>query len=197
MTIHALILAGGRGERLGQVRKALLRFGGMTLLERTASIMRQAGSPLLVASGPGPAPAWPQGMCLPDAEHFHLGPMAGIAAAAAHLRPTAGADDILVSVAVDTPFLPTDFCPRLVAALEQADAAFAAWGDDFYPTNAAWRIPALVALLEQAKPDSPRQALRQLGAIPVTWTEPANPFANLNTPADLVALARRAGARPE
>lgn len=197
MTVHAVILAGGRGDRLGHVLKAQLRFGGTTMLERTTSILRQAGSPLLIASGPGPAPAWPQGHCLRDAEQSHMGPMAGIAAAVAHLRPFAGADDILVSAAVDTPFLPADYCTRLVAALAGADAAFATWGNDVYPTNAAWRLSALVTVLEQARPASPRQALGQLRAVPVEWSDRQNPFANLNTPGDLVALARRTVARGE
>lgn len=121
--------------------------------------------------------------------------MAGIAAALHHLRNRAGTDDLLLSVAVDTPFLPSDYAERMVSALEGgANAAYAAWGDQIYPTNAIYRLSALSSLGAASMPDSPKRLLKSLDARPVDWSAPASvdPFANLNTLTDLITLVRRA-----
>lgn len=177
MTIYGVILAGGQGSRLGHVRKAELRLGGMRLRDRVAARLRKH-----------------VGAILPDVPDLPgvSGPLGGIVSAVRHLAKTASADDILISVAVDTPFLPTDYVPRLGAALDHAPAAYVAWADNFYPTNAAFRFGAIADLPERAaEMGSPRRLLQGLGAIPVTWDESDDPFANLNTLADLIALSRR------
>jgi molybdopterin-guanine dinucleotide biosynthesis protein A len=193
MIVHALILAGGRGSRLGDVRKAEIRIGGRGLLDRVAD--RLADLPLLVSTGPGAGRQIGRGIGLADHAPSHDGPMAGIAAALHHLRDRAGPDDLLLSVAVDTPFLPSDYAERMVGALKGgANAAYAAWGDQIYPTNAIYRLSALYSLAPAAMPDSPKRLLKSLDARPVDWSAlaSADPFANLNTLADLIALGRRA-----
>ncbi len=193
MTVHALILAGGRGSRLGDVRKAGIRIGGRTLLARV--IDRLSGMPVLISTGPGPAQAPAEGIALADQASSHNGPMAGIEAALRYLQDRANQDDLLLTVAVDTPFLPADYCARMIGALEAgAKAAYAAWGPDIYPTNAIYRLSALHPLARETLPDSPKRLLQNLGALPVDWsgTSEDNPFANLNILADLIALGRRA-----
>ncbi len=195
MTTYALILAGGRGERLGDVRKAGLRIGGKTLLNSVAE--KLSGLSILVSTGPGPSPGFGIGVEIADASDDFEGPMAGISAAVRHLRPSAGPDDLLLTVAVDTPFLPRDFAARMIASItEESNAAFAAWGDQIYPTNAIYRLDALNRRLADTPPRSPKFLLQSLGAAKVDWAghEKADPFANLNTLADLIALGRRAGA---
>jgi Molybdopterin-guanine dinucleotide biosynthesis protein A len=193
MIVHALILAGGRGSRLGDVRKAGLRIGGRTLLARVAE--RMSGMPLLISTGPRPEATLAEGIALADQASAHNGPMAGIEAALRHLRDSAHEDDLLLTVAVDTPFLPADYRARMIAALDAgAPAAYAAWGSDIYPTNAIYRLSALHALAPANLPDSPKRLLQNLGAVPVDWSAACedNPFANLNILADLVTLGRRA-----
>ncbi len=193
MTLHALILAGGRGSRLGDVRKGEIRIGGKRLLDLVTARLAEAN--LLLSTGPGASISTAQGVSIADEGADFAGPMAGIRAAVSYLRPQAQPEDLLVTVAVDTPFLPADFTPRLTDALEtDANAAFASWGEAFYPTNAIYRLPALVAHLAEHNPDSPKRLLQGLGAIAVDWSTlaPQNPFANLNTLADLVSLGRRA-----
>ncbi len=198
MSVHALILAGGRGSRLGNVDKGRLRLGNQILLDRVADRLRGAREPILVSVGPDwdgrPVPGIP----LPDPDLPLGGPMAGLVAAARHLSDV-GSTDLLVTVAVDTPFLPKDFVSRLVAAMaDGANAVQAAWRDDSYPTNAIWRLSALGALHAPADsaalPHSPGKLLQQLDAGRVDWadTHDENPFANLNTLEDLTSLARRA-----
>jgi len=192
MNIHALILAGGEGSRLGGVCKAGLRIGGTRLIDRVSARLDGAVRPLLVSVGHDAMPV-PTGLyALPDAAGPRAGPMAGLAAGLRHLRTRASGDDILVTLAVDTPFLPADYVARLVApvAAGTSAASYAVWGEAFYPTNAAWRIAALSG---RALPASPRALLDMLGATPVSWPASSpDPFANLNTLADLVALQERA-----
>lgn len=193
MSVHALILAGGQGSRLGDVRKAGLRIGGITLLERVAR--RLHNIPILLATGPGNPPGFGLGVEIPDDSAAHEGPIAGISAALRHLAPRAAPDDLLLTLAVDTPFLPEDYATRMIATLAiGADAAYAAWGDQIYPTNAIYRLGPTQLQMRAAQPNSPKALLRSLGAVEADWTAQAeeNPFANLNTLADLVSLGRRA-----
>lgn len=195
MTTYALILAGGRGSRLGDVRKARLRIGGRTLFERVTEHLPPEN--LLVSTGPGAAEDFGAGIPIRDSGPSFAGPMAGLVAATEYLRPLAGEDDLLLTTAVDTPFLPADYRAHMLRVLENgAEAAYAAWGEAFYPTNAIYRLPALMAFLAQQTPDSPKRLLHGLGAIAIDWRGlcAENPFANLNGLADLIALGHRANA---
>jgi molybdopterin-guanine dinucleotide biosynthesis protein A len=158
----------------------------MTRVTRQLSTCHQ---PVLTSAGAADA----TGTALID-DPGVAGPIAGLAAAVRHLRERADAGDVLVSVAVDTPFLPDDYVARLTAPLDTVPGAFAIWKDNFYPTNAAFRLAAIADLPERAADHgSPRGLLGALGAVAVRWPgDRPDPFASLNTLADLVALARRA-----
>jgi Molybdopterin-guanine dinucleotide biosynthesis protein A len=190
--LHAIILAGGAGERLGGARKSDLRVGGRPLIHRVAEALGASDNPLLVATGPGTSlPLLPQNaIAIPDEEVEHTGPVAGLAAAVTALDRRGIREGLLLSVAVDTVFLPTDFADRLSAAIGNAAAAAAAWQGQLYPTNALWRLENLSRALPGAR--SPRSLLASLGAVAVNWTGPVDPFANLNTLDDLLELQRRA-----
>lgn len=192
-TIHAVILAGGRGSRLGAVRKADLLIDGQRLLDRVAARFSGISGKFLLSIGRYGEIALPAGaVALADAENESQGPLAGIAAAAQHLAAFGRPDDLLISVAVDTPFLPADYVARL-AAISGA-AGYASFGETFYPTNAAWRLgPLREALARYPGNAGPRALLRDMAATPVQWSGTGpDPFANLNSFADLLALQRRA-----
>jgi molybdopterin-guanine dinucleotide biosynthesis protein A len=195
-SIFGVIIAGGQGHRLGGVRKADIRIGGVRLIERVARVLGALERPLMVATGPeandlvlGPQ-FWPAS----DIEGSQGGPLAGLAAAVLDLQWRGILDGILVSVAVDTPFLPDDYVARLLSGLDTSPASFAGWKDAFYPPNAAWRLEAIADLPERLGETASLKELHQrLGAARVSWDEAeANPFDNLNTLADLVALGERA-----
>lgn len=200
MIVHALILAGGQGSRLGLIRKDQIRLGGMSLLERVSARFHDAGANVLISAGRETGLQGDSENVVTDLDLPIGGPLAGLVAAAARLEGFDG-DDVLVSAAVDTPFLPDDFVRRLVAALDDgALAAQAAWHGNLYPTNAIWRLSALADLLRLARdgtaPNSPKALLALLDAKTVDWadTHSMDPFTNLNTLDDLVSLARRARA---
>lgn len=195
---HAVIIAGGQGERLGGVRKADLRIGGVRQIDRVMAALGEVAEPILVGSGPMSRQLTLPANCLavPDLESPCAGPLAGLAAAVAWLADSGITTGLLISVAVDTPFLPDSFVRRMIDGLGDASAAYAAWGTDFYPPNAVWQIATLQDLPQQmvyAKAPASLKALqRSLGAQRVDWAngETANPFTNINTIADLVALQR-------
>lgn len=198
-TTAGLILAGGRGERLGGTIKSELVVGGVRLLERVAS--RLAGcAPLLVAHGriePALLGLEARMMAVPDLDGDYAGPLAGLAGAIAYLNGLAGVPELLISVAVDTPFLPEDFVGRLVDGLGEAPAAIASYGGQPYPTNSIWRVARFRDLPERIAAGSAPRSLKSLcseaGGIEVEWPVAAggDPFGNVNTPGDLAEMERR------
>jgi molybdopterin-guanine dinucleotide biosynthesis protein A len=198
--LHAVILGGGAGSRLGGISKWRLRVGGQTMLDRVSQRLDGIPGPILFSCGPAAGHLdYPSDyQMIADLDAQHRGPLAGLAAAVAWLTEAGFVNGALVSVAVDTPFLPEDYVSRLLAALPAAPAAYASWGDTFYPTNAAWRLdrlanlPGLMAAADG--PSSPKALQRLLGAVPVDWSGDLaeNPFVNANTLSDLIALQKRA-----
>lgn len=196
---HAVIIAGGRGERLGGVRKADLRFGGKRLIDLVANALGHVASPLMIAAGPLDDGRGKRdgAVTVLDLDAPLRGPLAGLAAAIAALRTRGSSDGLLVSVSVDTPFLPDNFVAAMLESLGDAPAAFAGWGADFYPPNAIWRIEALVDLpdlvMGETAPASLKGLQARMGARHVDWIGrcAVNPFLNVNTMADLLTLERR------
>jgi molybdopterin-guanine dinucleotide biosynthesis protein A len=196
---HAVIIAGGKGERLGGVRKAALRIGGRRLVDRVTEALGPVALPLMIATGPADDGRGERdgAVRVTDLDASLGGPLAGLAAAVAALKRQAIDSGLLVSVAVDTPYLPDDFVAVMADELGDAPAAFAGWGADFYPPNAIWRIEALAALPERVMagtaPGSLKGLQASMGAQLVDWTarSAVNPFLNVNTMADLLLLERR------
>lgn len=199
MNVVGLILAGGSGSRLGAVRKWQLRMGGETLIARVAAPLRSGADEILISARPDESDLSGFGAVVPDLDLPIGGPMAGLVAAMNHLSLSGAADTVILSVAVDTPFLPPNYASRLLAALAQGHQAVAAgWRGNSYPTNAAWRLSALLGLRDRmvdgSDISSPSVLLKLLNAPLVDWAAETDedPFANINTLSDLIALTERA-----
>lgn len=193
MTVAGAVLAGGLSRRMGGGDKPLLAIGGRTLLDRTITrLAPQVGRLLLNANG-DPARFAAHGLEVrADVLDGHCGPLAGILTgldwAAEH-----GAGWLLTAAA-DTPLLPADLYERLEAARAAQDAvvAMAVSGGRNHPVFALWPV-ALRDDLRRALVD---EGLRKLGAfadryplVRVEWPIlPFDPFFNVNTPEDVVAL---------
>jgi molybdopterin-guanine dinucleotide biosynthesis protein A len=199
--IAAVILAGGEARRLGGAVKANIEIGGMRLLERVAGVLADAETILVAHGRLDPALlALPAGMVpIADPAGALRGPAAGLAAAAAWVAARRETPELIVSAAVDTPFLPANFLARLRGAMSaDIEAAIAGYGDEIYWTNALWRRTALARLLapgigRTASAGGIKAFARGVRMIVVRWPETAagDPFANVNTPLDLAELARR------
>ncbi|MFL6673718.1 MAG: gephyrin-like molybdotransferase Glp [Massilia sp.] len=120
-SITGLILAGGRGTRMGTVDKGLQPFRGSTMaanvLERLApqvsSVAINANQNLETYGALG-VPVWPD-----DTTGF-AGPLAGLEAGMRRCTTP-----YLLTAPCDSPFLPPDLAERLFAALREQDADLA------------------------------------------------------------------------
>ena len=198
-SVAGLILAGGRGRRMGGIDKPFAILGGRPLIAHViARAGRQVGRLAISAAGDGgrfvgfdlPVVADPP--CGGGLEAF-AGPLAGVLAgldwAAALPAPGVGA---LAVFPTDTPFLPDDFVERGLAALDGgADVAMASSGDRLHPAVAVWaaglgdRLRRLVVEAGLRRADSIPEHFR---VVRVDYPAmPSDPFFNVNTPDDLAA----------
>ncbi|MFC3227808.1 NTP transferase domain-containing protein [Marinibaculum pumilum] len=185
----AVILAGGRGERMGGQDKCLLEVGDRTILARILDILRPDVDEVLISAN-GFRPRFAAYGCpvLPDSPDLAgQGPLAGLAAAAA-ARP----DRAIVSVPGDAPFLPVGLAAALLDAATDRPVFLRYAGDD-HPTIAAYpagTLDGLPAWLADTGRRAVKAWLEQLGALPLDWPqgpkeEVADPFLNVNRPTDL------------
>lgn len=139
-----LVLAGGRGRRLGRP-KGSISFEGTTLAERAAAVLWPLCGSVLISVAEGarnPAPAYPT---LVDGPPAGRGPLAGLDAAFA----VTGDADLLV-LACDYPFVTQELLRRLAAATSDAENLIMMTdcaGRD-HPLVALWRRDAARAVRE-------------------------------------------------
>jgi len=192
--IAAVVLMGGRGERLGGADKALLEIGGRTMLSRVLEAT-QGCSPLLLATGRAARPELDQ-ISVTDIAGDYAGPLAGVAAAVNALADSSITH--LFSLAVDTPFFPADFLAQALPLIGDADVVLGAYGAQDYPPNSLWRLSALADLPEEVRAGTAPRSLKRLAErlrsvrLDYATLAPQDPFANANTPQDLANLRRRA-----
>jgi molybdopterin-guanine dinucleotide biosynthesis protein A len=186
--IAGLILAGGAGSRLGFVDKALVELQGATLL---GCVLARLGGQVdeIAISANGDAGRFaPLGLTvLADGALAGKGPLAGVAAGLAWAARRGAAS--VVSVPVDTPFVPGDLVARLGPA-----PSVAVWRGRQHHLVAHWPVAALPVLRDfLAAPGSckVRDALALCGARQVEFGGDEDPFLNINTPADLAAARAR------
>ncbi len=121
--ITGLILAGGRGSRMGGVDKGLQTFNGMPLALTTLTRLQMGGgvSQIMINANRNLAAYESLGTAVwPDGLADYAGPLAGFLTGLERCETP-----FLVTVPCDTPLLPLDLVPRLAAALEAQDADIA------------------------------------------------------------------------
>ncbi len=186
----AVILAGGRAQRMGGGDKPLRLLAGQPLLAHVlARVAPQAGAVAISANG-DPARFAAFGLpVLADPAADYPGPLAGILAGMVWARAAGFA--LLLSVPGDTPFLPRDLAARLAAArMPAARVAFAASGGRTHPVAGLWPVDLADDLaVALAGPDRSvaRFAAHYGVAVAEFAVAPFDPFLNINTPADLAA----------
>jgi len=127
---------------------------------------------------------------LHDAAGDAAGPLAGVKAGLSWARHL-GARALAVSPC-DAPLLPHDLFVRLIAAAGRG-AALAETADGRQPLCALWPVSALPVVTEALAGGAHPPTWRVLESIAArrVYFGRAEAFANLNTRADLLALARR------
>ncbi|TPD55975.1 MAG: molybdenum cofactor guanylyltransferase [Thalassolituus maritimus] len=128
--ITAVILAGGKSERMGRDKAQLIRPDGRSQLSFTADCLREAGIEDILVSG-----ASLNGLKSIKDVYPEKGPLAGIHSALAHCKPDT---DSLIVVPCDMPLLKCDVFSSLLKSSQST-----AFDQSFFPL--------IIRNLEQAK----------------------------------------------
>ena len=192
--VTGVILAGGRGSRMGGADKGLQNFRGMPLAMFTLlRLAPQVGEVMITANRNLAAyeslgvPVWP------DALADYPGPLAGFLTGLDHCET-----DYLLTVPCDTPLFPPDLVARLGEALARNDAEIAKASA---PEDGQQRPQPVFSLLKRELMESLVQFTHGGGRKIDAWTaqhrtvlvpfEDAAPFANANTLAELQKLEQQ------
>jgi molybdopterin-guanine dinucleotide biosynthesis protein A len=165
-----IVLAGGASSRMGSP-KALLRFGGETLIERVTRRLAEVSAEVIVVAGPHvPLPALPGGARAVQDDRPLQGPLAGI-----FYGLRAAATDLCFVCGCDHPFLAPAIAQLLVAHA-RGDGAVSVWEGREQPLVAAYRrdLAEVAAELLAAGEHRPLALLDRASLARVTATDLAD-----------------------
>ncbi len=199
-----MLVAGGSGSRLALgMPKALVRLGGVTLLERGIAILAAFCDEIVVSAPAGMALPLPdmarssRGSCAlrrADDPAGTAGPLAGMVAGLASV-----AFERAIVLGVDLPFMEPTALEELLGRLSGHHAVVPA-PEGFPQPLAAAYAPAARWILESRLAAGERSPTRALGSLDVLMLDdaalahlPGRPGSlfNLNSPADLEQAERR------
>ena len=186
--ITALILAGGRGSRMGSVDKGLQLFKGMPMVAHVLErISPQVDEVIINANRSIDQYAAFGHRVVPDAIDGFAGPLAGL-----HVGLMQATTPLLVTAPCDSPFLPLDLVTRLHTAMElgNVDLAVAKTYDQAHPVFCLVKRDLEPHLREflasgQRKIDKWYATLR---VVEVQFDDQESAFANINTEVELREL---------
>ena len=198
-----VLLAGGLARRMGGGDKPLRPVGGRTILDRVISVLRPQCTELILNANGDPARFAATGLpVVADDVPGFAGPLAGVLAALDWTAANRPDVDWVVSVAADSPFLPTDLVARLHAGREAAGVplAQAETNGRTHPVNALWKVSLRGDLRHALVEEDMRKIdiwTARHGIASVNWdSDPVDPFFNANAPEDVEeaeGLARKYG----
>ena len=180
------LLAGGRSSRMG-MDKALLDFGGLTLIERALGVLRAACPAVAIVCEDARFSAY--GTVVEDV-YSGCGPLAGIHAALLH-----SSAELNLVLAVDMPYVSESLLRFLFATAERGDALVTVPRTvrGFQPLCAVYRRP-FAAAADRALRAGQNKVDALFSTVPTRMVEASElqaagfsdrVFVNLNTPADL------------
>ncbi len=182
--ITAVILAGGRGRRMGGKDKGLVEINSLPLIEHVLSAVSPQTGQLIINANRNIEEYQRYGFpVVSDTMANYQGPLAGFASAMA-----AAETDYIVTIPCDSPLLPDDLVQRLVQALnhEDAELAVAHDGKRLQPVFALIRVsllPGLLKFLQCGERKIDRWDAQHKRAKADCADSPET-FLNINTPAD-------------
>jgi molybdopterin-guanine dinucleotide biosynthesis protein A len=182
-TVTGLVLAGGRGSRMGGCNKGLLNYKQKPLVVYAAQNLMSVAKQILVCSNTEKEAYLTLGFTvIDDGEFAWQGPLAGINAGF-----EACDSAFLAIIACDQLTLPEYIYPTLLKAAQNssAKAAFASDGNRMHPTCAVVHCSQHAELRENLLHDKLRVGwwLKEIGADMVEFT--GVEFSNINNREDL------------
>ena len=190
MSITGVVLAGGKGRRMGGVDKGLQLFRGRTLIDLVLERMQPQVTEILINANQNRERYEAYGYdVIGDLFSGHAGPLAGL-----HSALTAASHDLVLTVPCDSPFLPNDLAERLGTArrTESADIAVARTGHQAHPVFCLVQrklLPHLTSFLD----DGGRKIdawYADLNVVEVAFDDQPEAFANFNTLEEMLAAER-------
>ncbi len=186
--ITALILAGGRGSRMGSVDKGLQLFKGVPMVAHVLNRMSPQVDEVIINANRSIEQYAAFGhRVVPDTIDGFAGPLAGL-----HVGMMHATTPLLATAPCDSPFLPLDLVTRLHSSLAigNADLAVAKTYDQAHPVFCLVKReldPHLREFLAsgQRKIDKWHATLR---VVEVQFDDQESAFANINTEDELRAL---------
>ncbi|MDH4274482.1 MAG: molybdenum cofactor guanylyltransferase [Gammaproteobacteria bacterium] len=182
--VTVLILAGGRGRRMGGADKAWLEIDAKPLVKHLYDTLIAQGAPLFISANRNLARYTAmQATVVPDIEFADCGPLAGL-----YNALTLCQTRWLLTVAVDTPRIPEDYVARFLRA-RNADTRI-------YVAHDGTRAHPTCAMIHRDLTHSLGEFLAQGGRQVTQWQQAFAPglvdFSdcpqacfNINTPDDL------------
>ena len=194
-----IVLAGGRGSRLGGVDKAQLEIAGATTLDRVrAALAPLVAETIVVCNDDAPA-GTPSVRLVRDPEP-HAGVLPALLAALSEATQPLG-----VLVACDMPFLNPALLRRLLELGSDHDVVIPAVGGQLQPMHAVYRRDRCRDAIAAALARGDRRMISFLDGLRVRRVDEAEAraldpelrsFFNINTPEDLAEARRLALAEP-
>jgi molybdopterin-guanine dinucleotide biosynthesis protein A len=183
--VSGVVLAGGRGRRMGSVDKGLVLLHGRSMVRHVLDRFAPQVDDVLINANQHLDQYAALGFrVIPDSIEGFAGPLAGL-----HVGLTHATQPLVATVPCDSPFLPADLVARLLDAMQAADAdlAVARTFDQPHPVFALVRrsvLPHLTHFLEGGgrKIDAWYATLK---TVEVAFDDKADAFRNINTLAEL------------
>ncbi len=190
--ITCVILAGGLARRMGNIDKAMVELAGQPLLEQVLQRMAsQTPSMIINANGdPKRFSRWELPVVADTVSDFP-GPLAGILAAMEWTRTNRPESNWIVSVPVDTPFIPRDLIERFSQTITDNKAELSCAKSDgrTHPVVGMWPVALADDLRTALTVDNIRKVDLWTGRFNLVHSEfetnPIDPFFNINRPEDI------------
>ena len=186
-SVTGLILAGGKGSRMGGVDKGLQAFRGKRLVDHVYERFAPQVGGIIINANQNHEEYKTFGVrVVSDAIGGFAGPLAGF-----HAGLSVSKRPFLASVPCDSPFLPADLIERLYQRIDEtgAELAVAKTGEQPHPVFSLMRRGVLEHLTDFLK-DGGRKIdawYATLNVVEVGFDDEAEAFSNFNTLEELAA----------
>lgn len=189
-SVTGLILAGGKGSRMGGVDKGLQAFRGKRLVDHVYErLVPQVGGVIINANQNQDAYRTFGVRVVSDAIGGFAGPLAGF-----HAGLSVSKRPFLASAPCDSPFLPEDLVARLYARIDEtgAELAVAKTGDQPHPVFSLMRRGVLDHLSDYLKGGGRKidAWYATLNVVEVPFDDEAEAFSNINTLDELASYGK-------
>jgi len=184
-SVTGLILAGGKGSRMGGVDKGLQAFRGRRLVDHVYERFAPQVGGIIINANQNHEEYRTFGVrVVSDAIGGYAGPLAGL-----HAGLSVSKRPFLASVPCDSPFLPADLIERLYQRIDEtgAELAVAKTGEQPHPVFSLMRRGVLDHLTEFLKSGGRKidAWYATLNVVEVGFDDEPGAFSNINTREEL------------